>query len=198
MIRDLEIEEICTAECRVIYLSCRDDCVDQSCDAQCSSEYTLCLNNCPCSINCPDGCIGCDYYLCENSTVRIFDKSLSKIIFPFLLIRKKDIDCNIDNNEWFSCACPGYRRYFRLPSHFVYFRPWRIQGEQMHRNAAKRSRRSLLHGLRSRSSSKWRRHGLRGEIRCQKDRSSGQMQLSRASTAPTEGLSIWNWFTCCF
>jgi len=83
MIRDLEIEEICTAECRVNYLSCRDDCVDQSCDAQCSSAYTLCLNNCPCSINCPDGCAGCDYYLCENSTERIWNNSLFKINFPF-------------------------------------------------------------------------------------------------------------------
>lgn len=81
MIRDLEIEEICTAECRVIYLSCRDDCVDQSCDVQCSSEYTLCLNNCPCSINCPDGCAGCDYYLCENSTERIWKNSLCNIFF---------------------------------------------------------------------------------------------------------------------
>ncbi|CBY20479.1 unnamed protein product [Oikopleura dioica] len=65
---DLEIEEICSAECRVVYVDCRNDCIDQSCDAKCSSEYTLCLNNCPCSINCPDGCTGCDYYLCENST----------------------------------------------------------------------------------------------------------------------------------
>lgn len=88
MIRDLEIEEICTAECRVIYLSCRDDCVDQSCDAQCSSEYTLCLNNCPCSINCPDGCAGCDYYLCENSTERIW-KNFQEYFYFFFIIPSK-------------------------------------------------------------------------------------------------------------
>ena len=81
----------CTDRCEAIPVECVLNCAadDTACISQCFRENTECLNgqslisgtsDCPCEINCLDGCDGCDNPVC--------DCQVSFIWFQFMRTQK--------------------------------------------------------------------------------------------------------------
>ncbi|CAG5113968.1 Oidioi.mRNA.OKI2018_I69.chr2.g8056.t1.cds [Oikopleura dioica] len=63
--KDWELEEKCLDQCRLIYTDCTQNCSDNTCQTQCVNRYSACMADCPCNLNCPNGCDGCDHPLCN-------------------------------------------------------------------------------------------------------------------------------------
>ena len=63
--KDWELEEKCLDQCRLIYTDCTQNCADNTCQTQCVNRYSACMADCPCNLNCPNGCDGCDHPLCN-------------------------------------------------------------------------------------------------------------------------------------
>ena len=80
-LRDQDIHDKCLTECRLVYIDCLSSCESSFCDSAClqefqghinpfyqiSDQFADCDAHCPCGLNCPSGCKGCDHPLCELS-----------------------------------------------------------------------------------------------------------------------------------
>ncbi|CBY17767.1 unnamed protein product [Oikopleura dioica] len=72
---DNDLGNLCDTECRVVYIGCRQECTEIYCENACVSEYSNCLSDCPCGLNCPEGCEGCAHPLCTPSPCEDLDNN---------------------------------------------------------------------------------------------------------------------------
>ena len=55
-----------------MFVNCVSSCEsDASCTSSCNREFFACNDECPCHENCPDGCEGCEHYLCIEGTTTV-------------------------------------------------------------------------------------------------------------------------------
>ncbi|CAG5114057.1 Oidioi.mRNA.OKI2018_I69.chr2.g8137.t1.cds [Oikopleura dioica] len=68
---DADLGALCDTDCRGAYIACRQNCNDLTCDNECAIEYVECLSDCPCGVNCPNGCEDCEHPTCQPSPCEI-------------------------------------------------------------------------------------------------------------------------------
>ncbi|CAG5078620.1 Oidioi.mRNA.OKI2018_I69.PAR.g9036.t1.cds [Oikopleura dioica] len=73
---DKDLQSECEGLCRVDYNKCRLLCETEYCQSICEREYQFCLDNCPCGINCKEGCINCDNEICPVRFLLVMGYSL--------------------------------------------------------------------------------------------------------------------------
>ena len=104
--KDYEISNECVRECNDEWNTCLAGCNDGQVDSAvcthlCSMELTSCQNDCPCMVNCPNGCDECHYCSCiwpdENKDYQQCYKVKELEYFEcFLECSMGDLDCEAD------------------------------------------------------------------------------------------------------
>ena len=120
--RDEDVGAKCETQCELEYVDCTLSCSDTNCLIDCGRALTDCvqglnmdecsiMNNhfldCPCNINCPNGCNGCPNPICvcgENPSPQNKDNLQQCMKEKSIDLGQCIIDCNSDQSCEQSCV----------------------------------------------------------------------------------------------
>ena len=63
---DFKFAMKCMDNCYLDQQTCMIDCNKETCRLSCYNGLTECINQCPCQVDCPRGCDGCNHSVCEQ------------------------------------------------------------------------------------------------------------------------------------
>ena len=116
------------------YIECNVSCSDTNCLVECGRTFNDCINgfiiseysntvilhfsDCPCNINCPDGCIGCSNPICvcgENPSPQNEDNLQECMKEKSIDLGQCILDCNGDQSCEQSCVSLFKDQYDQCP-----------------------------------------------------------------------------------
>ena len=135
--RDEDIAAKCEGQCELAYLDCTLSCSDTNCIMECGRALTDCtqgqrvdpwnkeksipntfFQDCPCNLNCPNGCVGCPNPICvcgENPSPQNEDNLQKCMKEKSIDLGQCIIDCNSDQSCEQSCVNSFKIQYDQCP-----------------------------------------------------------------------------------